>query len=851
MTIRTRKESCLSGSKLSGIAGLPALVFAVICALGAAQPGLAQVPAKKPAAKTGEKIAHGYKVHQSTDLGGRIAQTSGSKTMWSTMFNQSGGGRLLGQSIELRSVDPTKTPLVDSLSTYTNGLGGDPYDVARLHAAKGRIWEFAGNFHRDRNFFDYNQFANSLLTAQTPASTATTGPVVVPEPNSLHVYNTVRRNTDAQLTLLPLFWASIRAGWNHGTHEGPSLITDHSSGGDNQVYQWFRNGEDVFTGGIDLKVAKKTTLSYDQSFVLYKGDSSFVLATPTNNPLSGLMAHDIFPVSDATQGVASATGLWASPGVEVYNSTAGCGQASIKGGTTTLPDTRSPYVTNGVLSKYCKAASALSLTSPIRSMFPTEQIRFSSHALDRLTVMGRAGYSAGESTIDAFNLSYSGYGNTKPAYTTSTKTWNSVTIGSVETGNGTNGQFAKNKRASNNADLSVAFMADKSFTVTDNANLSAFRTEGWTSTTTTSYTIPTNLMPSLLTTPASAGVVAKTTTAGVTSPAGAPTTTTYWLDQQYISNSLLGSWIASPKVKLSFGWRFRDRAINYSSPSGYVATTAMKWQESAGLFGAAVEPARNLKLNVNYELSDAHADGAATLSRSFTRSAPAHWQQFKTRVNWKAAPWATLSGTANLYYGSNADPLVNHVEHHQSYSANAMLNPGSGLTAELAYAWDDVYSRTDVCYQWTADTLFPQLPTGAAQTGTCAAVNSPLVGAGTYYLSHGNFEQPTTFWMAVVNYSVAKRYRATLGARESRVEGSSEMLNPFQIPGALNSRTLTPFAETELKVAGEWSWHGSWNYQGYGEQGPLNVVSNGLLANGLPSRNTHGNLVTLGVKYEF
>src|ERR1017187_2704786 len=60
----------------------------------------------------------------------------------------------------------------------------------------------------------------------------------------------------------------VRAGYNHGTHEGPTFTTQHG-GGDVQLSQWFRNASDTYTGGVDVNVARRTTLSYDQFFVLY------------------------------------------------------------------------------------------------------------------------------------------------------------------------------------------------------------------------------------------------------------------------------------------------------------------------------------------------------------------------------------------------------------------------------------------------------------------------------------------------------------------------------------------------------------------------------------------------------
>ena len=49
-------------------------------------------------------------------------------------------------------------------------------------------------------------------------------------------------------------------------------------GGDVQLAQWFRTGLNTFIGGVDVKVAKRTTFSYDQFYAFFKDDTFFHLA---------------------------------------------------------------------------------------------------------------------------------------------------------------------------------------------------------------------------------------------------------------------------------------------------------------------------------------------------------------------------------------------------------------------------------------------------------------------------------------------------------------------------------------------------------------------------------------------
>jgi hypothetical protein len=890
------------------VARLRTLTLAAILLAGGAAAGLgqSQPDATKPAAPVAEKksvkvpgqtISHGYLVHQSIEVGARITRISGSTAMWDTMVNQEKGvgGRVLGESLELHSVDRTKTPFFDTLSSFSTGYGGDPYDVTRLSVSKGRLYDFVGSFRRDRNFFDYNQFANSLLTNYTPAiqqttvtilgdpTTSTTGPLLVPEANTLHLYNTVRHNTDALVTFLPLSAVSYRIGINHGTHEGPSLTTSRSvagstmpgtNGGDMQVYQWFRNGEDRYTAGVDAKIAKRTMLNYDEFVVMYKGDSSFSLPQ-AGEPLYGMAAPAMFPVAGGT------TGLMATSGVDAYNfattvttnpditpaskqttKSYACGNPAYTGGGVTMPSTlpaNNQRVTDGVMQQDCKAATVWSQSMPIRSIFPTEQLRFSSHYWDRFSFNGRVSYSGGHSDINSFSLTSWGYGDTAPAYTTAKgstpASWSSSVLGGYAVGAGTKGQYAVNKRANLNGDFGFVAEVNQRLSISDNISFAAFRTEGNVSYQPTTYAIPTNLAPSLLTTSSSPGVVATT---------GAISNDSSWLNQKTTTNTVVASYTISQQIKVSGGWRYRTRGIDYLSVAGFVPTTNLSWRENAALIGAVIDPGRMIHLSLNYDLTNSgSADPSITMSNAFTRITPDKSQHFKARATVKPAKWINFAVSDNDYFAKNDDPLVNHQEHSEDISFAASVTPRDGLNFDVSYAHDDVYSVTDICYQWTPDAVFPNYPAGAATTATCLASNSPNGGTtpgalgsngvptAQEFLSNGYYNAPSNYYSANVNYAPTKSIRLNGGARLSQVNGSSEALDPFLIPGALHSRNLTPFADAEYKIAEQWAWHGNWNYTGYGETGPLNTVTNGFLSNGLPARNMHGNILTLGVKYAF
>lgn len=375
MTEQTMIQKSLGGSPAGAtISRFSALTLAAILAAGggmcrgqekpnAAQPATAKAvqPGEKKAPSPAEgKAMGGYSVHSMVEVGGRFAEKDGSRAMWATMVNQTTGARVLGQSLEMRTLNPAKTPFFDTLSTNSYGYGGDPYDASVLKMSKGRWYDFMGQFRRDRYYYDYNLMPNSLLTSATATTTALVG-----EPDSLHIFNTVRRNTETLLTLMPTWVVNFRAGYNHVTHEGPTLSSLHG-GGDVQLSEWFRTGLDTYIGGVDVRVAKRTTVSYDQFYGLFKGDTMFHLA-PTPFVLSN--------------------GTPVSLGVDVLTGpTVTCGTGANK----------TENVINGVANPFCSSTVQQSETAPTRTSFPTEQLRFSSHYWERVAMNGRITYSGGD-----------------------------------------------------------------------------------------------------------------------------------------------------------------------------------------------------------------------------------------------------------------------------------------------------------------------------------------------------------------------------------------------------------------------------------------------------------------------
>ena len=126
-----------------------------------------------------------------------------------------------------------------------------------------------GNFRRDQNFFDFNLLANPL----NPPTSSPAVPVV----NSPHEFQTRRRMSDFDLTVLPLSRISFRLGYSRNNMTGPSFSSFHE-GTDVLLSQPWDTTLNSYRFGVDFKFLPKTAISYDQYLDYYRGDTSWHLA---------------------------------------------------------------------------------------------------------------------------------------------------------------------------------------------------------------------------------------------------------------------------------------------------------------------------------------------------------------------------------------------------------------------------------------------------------------------------------------------------------------------------------------------------------------------------------------------
>ena len=364
----------------------------------------------------GDNVRYGYTIHQMVELGGHVTDQSGSSAVYNTMVNLHSGPRILAQSLDMHAIKPSHAMLFDTLTTNSFGYAGDPNSVSLLNFSKGRIYDFRGSFRRNRQYFDYNLLDNPLIP---PTSVP-----YVPVLDSPHLFNTVRRMTDLNLTLAPLAPVSVRIGYNHNISEGPSYSSLHE-GGDALLFQNWRNATDSWTAGIDWKPFARTTISYDEFVTHYKGDTSWQL---------GGLNYQLSDGTPVSLGI-DISSVWRAP----------CA---------------APFKADGSVNPSCNGFLSYTRSAPTRTLFPTEQLRFQTAAIPRFTINGRLLYSGATSNLDNFNELFNGL-------VSRTGIREFLVTGSART-----------KRVNVNGDLSMTWQITPGITATNTFDFWNFRTPG-------------------------------------------------------------------------------------------------------------------------------------------------------------------------------------------------------------------------------------------------------------------------------------------------------------------------------------------------------------------------------------
>jgi len=784
--LSNRQPSPGWGGRIAG--GIGAALLLMTAGMAAAQ-----APAPETNPVTAPK---GYTVHETVDLGGRISSVNGSGAMYDTLVNEQSGPRVLGETIQLRSIPGAKNTLFDTLTATGSGFGGDPYNFAKMDFYKGRLYEFSGLFRRDRQLFDYNLLGNpNIPSGQTmpigPA-TAPTGTLPWAQVNdSPFAFNTVRRMTDTRFTLFPLDRVSYRFGYSHNTFEGPSLSpSGYQFAGSYDVLleEYQRNGTDDYLAGVDFKPIKDTRFTLEEQIDHYKADSYFTadpayfnVQEPDGTPVSLLANYD--SLSPYASSACNANSIGTAPMLS---------PATTPGG---LP----------VVNPACAVISSYFRSQPTRFLYPTEIFRFQSSSIQNVSMNGDFRYTNGKMNLPYYYENFQGLAKTTRALT--------------YTGQGSA------KREVTAADYGIVWQAVRVFSVSDQVTFSNVQQPG-----TTTMTALTTVS-----TPATANN--ETINAGsLTTTVAAANAATFegsgnigvplpdFFGQRYITNDVTGTWDGWSKGTISITYRHRNHVIAEGIPHNAALAAAatnngtVTINEDGGIVNVAVRPSSNWDVNGSAEL--AYSDNA------FTPVAPRQLQHYRVHTLYRARSWATISGAYNdmeLHnntnnIGASADGPLGHEAHSRVASLGAQISPNTHYGFDLNYSYSDVYAATNICYNAAPSAAYPG---AATPSGTACPSGGTVRGAS--YLEFGPakdfMDAPTNYGSAAVRLAPTDNVSWDAGYRISSVDGSRFYNDARDVAGSLVSKYQTPFVKVAWTVRPGWIWKMEYQHYGYGEGG--------------------------------
>ena len=838
-----------------------------------------------------------YNIHSSIEAGYRASEINGNQNTYDTFENLGSGLRLFDYTLEMRSLDH-KGFLFDNLSFSNFGYGGDPNDVTRLRIQKNKLYDFRLLFRRDKNFWDYNVSANPLNpTALNPPGSLTTGCFVgpptaafpqgapafcsspaVPQNNSLHALDLVRRMQDYDLTLLPNSAVQFRLGYSRNRDEGPSLFT--TDGGTisafNQANSYTTNAYRV---GVDFKVLPRTTFSFDEFLSYFKQDNvvtdnpavnpqnfGFVLANPT-----GLGTPNGTPVDLGN--------IWST---QTPSEVLPCATPIVAGTTNTANPT-----CNGFLS-YSQVGNP-------RNFMPTERFRFQSNYFKNFEMSGSVGYSTSNNQIPDF-----------------LETVNGFTSRTAERGSTTGGP-ANAKRVSVNANWSGVYSVTDKLRVLDEFRYDNWRIPGmWALDETNIFGTG---FPGLAGLQQSEAVFntancpvasnAVTCPQHLASSAADVTTglTTSFLGQNLKSNTLELQYDFNRRVSAHIGYLYTNRTIAQFSdtndseliyfPGGTGATATNDFlaargscaipaggtalpagctlngdgsvtfiapapasptrslttiNENALLLGAVVRPIEALRITADLEFG--YNDN------SYTRIDPRQVQSYKIHANYKPRPWAMLDGAVEIHENRDNVSTVDNLEHDRSYSFSALLMANQRLSVDFGYNYWNVYTQSLICFAYSTSSANPAPPPATLPVSTFPP-GVPILPTGTTCPIITNASSPLTalstygstdhFAHAAVMWKPTKRVTAMVGYGGSFVRGNTIFLNPLTPSGTLDFNYQRPYASIAIDVYRNVTYKMSWNYYGFTQAG--NTSPFGLAT--IQSANFDGSNATFSFRYAF
>jgi hypothetical protein len=611
----------------------------------------------------------GYLTQSSIELGYRFSSVTGSGDMYNTLVNLQSGPRFLDETLSMQSQDHQGL-LFDNLYLSSFGWGGDPNNALRLRVDKNKWYKFQGSFRRDQSFSDYDLLANPL---NPPTSTPS-----IPALNSPHEFETTRRMSDVDLTLLPQSRLSFRLGYSHNNMTGPSFSSVHE-GTEGFLLQPWNTTMNSYRMGVDLKIAPRTVLSYDQLFDYYRGDTDSSLASFATALLPGGRPVELGLSIDTVNKVPCAV---------------------------TPPATSLVDSTGTLTNVTCNAYFSYLRNQRIRTSTPTERLSLRSNYFQRLDVVASFSYSNAEM-------------NTPLAESFDGLLTRTATRAFTDTGS------ADARRISNVLDVEATLHLTKHLRLVEKFYFWAYRIPENANFTEVDSDCPTTVPPTpcTLLTPLSA-----------TTPTTTDTLTQSSFNQTWKKNQTELAWDISKKIGARIGYRYGDRVFDHFNDFLPGDEDHIVVHEHTALLGLWARPSHVLRLN--FDLENINYDNV------IVRISPRKESRYRFQTGYTPRPWAVLGGSINILQDANEASLTNYVGHNRNYGFTASLAPSERFGVDLAYNYNNVIQNALICFNDTPP-VGVNLPfvTGAASCVVNDPAN-PLL-ANSFYTNQTNFGMGT------------------------------------------------------------------------------------------------------------
>jgi hypothetical protein len=774
-----------------------------------------------------------YNIRQSIEFGARFASLGGDIQSYDTFVNLQQGPRLMGFTMEMSSLDH-HAAFFDRFYFSNFGYGGDPNMSSRLRISKNKWYNFNALFRKDQNYWDYSLQANPL----NPTTPFANGPAGYAAPACLscvlsqspHQMDTRRKMGDYNLLLLPESRVRFRLGYSRNIVEGPVLSTIHQ-GTEQALLEDYKTTVNTYRIGVDFRVLPRTSISFDQIWNYYKGDTG--TTDPNQNPL--------FQLSNGTP---------VDLGVS-FN--AGANQPC--GGT---------FLVTGFVNPTCSAYFSYLNHGRTRTSTPTEQISLQSNYWKDWDFSARATYSGGDTNVSDYNQSVFGRESR-------TNLRNDQITGPVE-----------GRRVGSTVDFGATWHISSKLSFIDSFHFGNWHAPAQFLSSQCSYFsanlltsanvfAPTAPLPANCLAP-SDGLAGSPVHSSSSGPDVAVLLNSNFLKQDEKTNLAEFEYQFNSKFGARLGYRYRHRAIGdnfYNTtdeiffpnnaargacalvagvlPAGCtqnadgsisflipastpdpVAVTYIN--EHAALFGFWARPTANWRISFDAELMSA--------DNSFTRVSPRESQEYRVRTKYKVNDWMNLNGNINIWEGRNNVLQVNDLQHSRAYGLSVLLQPTDKIGVEVGYDYNDVYSQILVCY----------ISVAAGQNGPGIQACPDVAGLVQQLSTYKNDSQYGYFNVTV---TPLRRLTVRVGADLTGTNGSQlrldpQALIPNQVTGPLNSKWFHPLGGVDYQFAKNWTGRACWDYYGYHEDPTVGAVQD-LFA----PRNFRANLVMLSLRYAF